>query len=109
MGADSVIAYFGVRYELSEEEMDACEAGEDERTLRARRAKLDYCFDRPTDGEGYFLYVGRRLANLGVEADVYEELSELGLLEIMAKTKTSLAKAEIAGEPALHFQLIAQY
>jgi len=109
MGADSFIAFFGVRFDLSEEELESCEAMEDTRIRRARKAKLDYCFDRATDGEKYFLYVGRSMAALGVEAGVYETLSESEFARVVSETKTRLAQAEISGEPSLHFQLIAQY
>ena len=109
MGADSFIAFFGVRFELSEEEMELCETREDDRIRRARKTKLDFCFDRPTDGEQYFLYVGRSLAGLGIEAKMYEKFSEAKLLEIVSETKTRLTQADISGEPALHLQLIAQY
>ena len=109
MGADSFIAFFGVRFELSEEEMELCETGDDDRIRRARKAKLDFCSDRATDGEKYFLYVGRSLADLLVEAGVYEKLSEAELIDVVSQTKTRLTQAEISGEPSLHFQLIAQY
>jgi hypothetical protein len=109
MGADSFIAFFGVRFELSEEEIEPCETKEDERIRRARKAKLDFCFDRPTDGEKYFLYVGRSLAGLGGEAEVYETLSEAQFLAVVSETKTRLTQAGISSEPSLHFQLIAQY
>jgi hypothetical protein len=109
MGADSFIAFFGVRFELLEEEIESCETRADERIRKARKAKLDFCFDRPTDGEKYFLYVGRSLAGLGVEAEVYEKLSEAELFEIVSQTKTRLTQAKIGGEPSFHFQLIAQY
>ena len=109
MGADTFIAIYGIRYELTDSEVESCERKDDERMKRARKAKLDFCFDRPTDGEHYFLYIGTTLASIGVEAEQYETMPEGEFSAKISETRRRLKDAGFNDEPSLHFQLIAQY
>ncbi len=58
MGADAFIAFCGLRYLLSDDEVEAVEANQDDRVKVARSAKLDAYFGRLTDGEPYFFSSG---------------------------------------------------
>jgi hypothetical protein len=108
MGADSFITIYGIRYELTDSEIESCETRSDERMKRARKAKLDFCFDRPTDGERYFLYIGTTLASIRVEAERYETMTEGEFSAKISETRRRLQDAGFNDEPSLHFQLIAQ-
>lgn len=109
MGADAFIAFYGVKFTLTQDEADACEEGSENRIKRARKARLDYVFDRLTDGEPYFLYVGASLAALGVEADSYTHVTEAELHSQVTETRVKLLAAGFTETPTFHFQLVAQY
>jgi len=109
MGADAFVAFYGVRYVLTDDEVEAVETNHDRRVRAARGAKLHTYMGRLTDGEPYFLLIGMRLGILGVENDSYRCLDASGLERIMADTKGKLAEAGLSDEPHLHLQLEAQY
>lgn len=109
MGADTFIAFCGVRYLLAESEIDAVEIHQDRRVLAARRVKLQTYFGRLTDGEPHFLLVGARLGVFGVENDSYGSFDAPTLARMMLDTRAKLAEAGLSGEPQLHLQLEAQY
>jgi len=112
MGADSFIAFYGIKFELdpdNEEELDACDTDADPRCLQARRAGLETFTGRMTEGEDYFLYVGRRVAWLGIEHDQHLRQSAEQLASVAADVKAKLRAADFAQPPELHFQFIGQY
>ncbi|MDR7272098.1 hypothetical protein J2X20_004772 [Pelomonas saccharophila] len=112
MGADSFIAFYGIKFELDpddEDELDACGADTDPRCQKARRAGLETFTGRMTDGEDYFLYVGRRVAWLGIEHDQHLKQSAEQLASIATDVKAKLRAADFAQAPELHFQFIGQY
>jgi hypothetical protein len=69
MGADAFIAFYGLRFELTDDELDSVERHADDRLLAARGANLHTHFGRPTDGEPHFLFVGTRLGVFGIEGE----------------------------------------
>ena len=112
MGADAFVAFFGVKFALDpddEETLDACGAGTDERCTRAVAAGLKTHSGRMSDGEDYFLLIGRRLAWLGIEHDPYECIAADDLNQIQLDVKRRLHAAGFVEEPALHLQFEAQY
>jgi hypothetical protein len=112
MGADSFIAFCGIKFELdpdNEEELDACGDDTDARCVRARRAGLETFTGRMTDGEDYFLYIGRRLAWLGIEHDQHLSQSAEQLAAVAADVKAKLKTADFSESPEIHFQFIGQY
>lgn len=109
MGADSFIAFYGLKYMLADAELDAIERGTDHRIIGARRAKLQTHFGRPTDGEPYFLLIGTRLAVLGIQSESERSLDSVELQQTVRDTVAKLEAAGLDGAPKLHLQLEAQY
>ena len=112
MGADSFIAFYGIKFELDpddEDELDACDTDADPRCQRAKRAGLETFTGRMTEGEDYFLYIGRRLAWLGIEHEQHLSQSAEQLSSAVADVKAKLQAAGSVQPPELHFQFIGQY
>lgn len=110
MGADRVYVFFGVRQLVSsDEELEQLERRSDPRFEAARKARLQVCLDRPTDGEAHFLLIGTRIGTLGVEDASQADLSETEFHAVAASTRAKLKDAGFPEEPKLHFQLVAQY
>ena len=112
MGADAFIAFYGIKFELDpddEDELDACDTGADARCLKARQVGLESYTGRMTDGEDYFLYIGARLASLGIEHDQYVAQSVEQLSSLATDVKAKLKAADFSQPPGLHFQFIGQY
>jgi hypothetical protein len=112
MGADSFIAFYGIKIKLdpdNEDELDACGARTDDRCKAAERVGLESFSGRMTDGEDYFLYIGQKLAWLGVEHAPYtrQTLSQLSAAAIDVERK--LKEAGFAQSAEMHFQFIGQY
>jgi len=112
MGADSFIAVYGIKIALdpnNEDEVDACDSRTDPRCLAARKVGLESFSGRMTDGEDYFLYIGKRIAWVGVENEQYSAQTIERLLSVAEEVATKLKAAGFSQLPELHFQLIAQY
>ena len=112
MGADSFISVYGVKIALDpgdEDELDACGAETDPRCLAAKRAGLESFSGRMTDREDYFLFIGRRLAWLGIEHDQHSTQSIERLSSVASDVNAKLKMAGFSQPPDLHFQFIGQY
>ncbi|WP_428304838.1 hypothetical protein [Lacipirellula sp.] len=110
MGADSVIAFYGVRYEVGDaDEVDALETSQDERLRIAKLAKLQTWCGRTTDGEPYHLLVGRKLGAFGVQGEVSRDYSADDLAAIARTVDETLIAHGFVGEPRFWFILEAQY
>jgi hypothetical protein len=112
VGADSFVAFFGIKLSLDPEDedvLDACGDETDSRCVTAKAAGLQVHSGRMTDGEDYFLYVGRRLGWIGLQHDKHTTLSEPQFLEIAASVRRRLLEAGFQEQPELHLQLEAQY
>jgi hypothetical protein len=112
VGADSFVAFFGIKLSLDPEDedvLDACGDETDSRCVTAKAAGLQVHSGRMTDGEDYFLYIGHRLGWLGLEHESYAALSEPQFLEIAASVRKKLVEAGFHEQPKLHLQLEAQY
>jgi hypothetical protein len=112
MGADYFLAFYGIKVALDpddEIEQEACGLGTDPRCIRAKSAGLQTHAGRMTEGEDYFLYICRRLASIGVEADPHTAHSIAGVVAIAHDTAQRLKDAGFTEQPAMHLQLEAQY
>jgi len=108
MGADSVIAFFGIKLPLdTEDEID--DEVTDPRCEAAKAVGLQVHSGRMTDGEDLFLYVGQPLGWIGLEHESHVMLSEPQFLEIAASVRKRLVEAGFQEQPKLHLQLEAQY
>lgn len=112
MGADSFLAFYGIKLALDpddEDTLDACGEGTDARCVAAKQAGLESFSGRMTDGEDCFLFIGRRVAWLGLEHDSHAARSAEQLAATAADVQTRLQTAGFAQAPALHLQFIGQY
>jgi len=109
LGANAFIAFYGLRYTLTDAEMDAVEQNSDERVIAARRAKLQTYPGRLTDGQPHYLLVGTRLGVFGIENESVRSVDTSELEEIMRGTTEKLNAAGLPGAPQLHLQFEAQY
>lgn len=112
MGADSFLAFYGVKFALdpeNDDEIDACGEETDPRCIAAKRVGLDVFSGRMSDGQDYFLFVGRRLAWLGLEHDKHSIHTHAGLSYVVGDVDVKLQAAGIMQLPSLHMQFIGQY
>jgi len=112
MGADSFIAFYGIKIKVDpadEDMLDALDSRSDPRLKAAGQVGLHTHRGRMTDGEDYFLYVGHSIGWLGVENDAYVEVSLDKLIEMAARVQAKLKEAGFRETPALHLQLQAQH
>ncbi len=105
MSADSSIAYFGFRFEISSDEIAGLEDRTDTRLVAALSQNLDdFWSNFGSPGEQYLLFIGTHLAWLGPENNLSIMVTAHEMLNIIATTKAKLAAAGFAGEPSFHFQ-----
>src|SRR5262249_20758136 len=112
MGADAFVAFFGVKIALDpddEETLDAVGSGTDKRCKAAKAVGLQTQGGRMTDGEDYFLLIGRRLGWLGLEHEQYVRIAGEDLAELQLDVRRKLQAAGFAEEPAMHLQFVGQY
>lgn len=112
MGGDSFLAFYGIKFALSpqdEAELDACGSRTDPRCIAARRVGLDSFSGRLTNGEDYFLYLGKRIAMLGLENDTHSAQSADHLSTLAEQVSAQLKAAGFTQPAEFHFQLIAEY
>jgi hypothetical protein len=112
MGADHFLGFYGIKIALdpnNEEEQEACGLGTDPRCIRALAAGLQTHTGRMTDGEDYFLYIGRRLTSIGLQAESHTTHTVAGVVAMASDIDPRLVQAGFRERPALHFQLQAQY
>jgi len=105
MSSDTCIAYFGLRIEISADEVEGVELRSDQRVVAARRAGLKYYFGNFGGlHERYLLFVGDQIGLLGLENSDAIGLSLEDVRELMDKTKAKLIEAGFEGAPSLHLQ-----
>lgn len=106
MSAPSCLAFFGIRFELSREEIELVETRADERVVRARRSRLDhYAGKFVLDGrERWLLFVGKKIANVGPEMGMAADLDRVELERALEDTSRSLVAAGWSGPPRLFIQ-----
>src|SRR5687768_7989361 len=106
MGADLLVVYFGLRYEIeSGGDVEGLERRDDPRMSAARKAGLSTYWGRENDAGGYYLLVGTELGRFGVESRSRAELGEGELGNVAEQTRQKLHEAGLQGEPRFHFQL----
>lgn len=107
MGSDRFIAMYGVKFDVAAEQLESFA----ERWLVvARRAGLRTWSGRTTEGSVSHVVVGLMVGDLGVEGrDLQVTLTDEQHAILVRDTRSKLAKAGVAGEPALHLLFEAQY
>ena len=107
MSADSFLAYFGLRFEISPEEIAGAEARSDWRMVAARKVGLTCHWGN--FGDAYLLFVGKQIGVLGAEHAEEVRVSSADFLEVSARTRDKLREAGLEGEPALHFRWLPDF
>jgi hypothetical protein len=112
MGADAFVAFYGIKVVLDPNDEDMLDAVGDDSDPRCQRALtfgLHTHAGRMTEGEDYFLFIGRRLGWLGLEHASHVQVDMHHLSDLHALVRAKLIEAGFSGTPALHLQLTAQY
>jgi hypothetical protein len=105
MSANACIAYYGLRFEVRRDEIEALENRSDPRMLAARKAGLKHYWGNfGAPGDKYLLFIGAQLAKLGPENSSEMTLSSRDLQSTMESTKAKLQAAGLTGDPLLHLQ-----
>jgi hypothetical protein len=105
MSASACVVFYGIRFEVRPDEVDALEMRSDPRIQAARKAGLKhYWANFGLPGERYLLFVGASLGVLGSENQAEVALSLPDLQAACESTKAKLVGAGLAGEPALYLQ-----
>jgi hypothetical protein len=112
MSADGFVLYYGLRWEISQDDeatINALEMRSDQRTQAARRHGLETYWGRTEQEDRYFLAVGKELGVFGREGHNVARFEDAQLLRIMDETKQKLKAAGFDGKPALHCQFEPDY
>jgi hypothetical protein len=105
MSANACLVYYGLRFEVSRNEIENLETRSDARMVAARKAGLRHFwanFGAP--GERHLLFIGAQLAIMGPENKLELAMQSQELLTLMESTKAKLHTAALAGEPSLYLQ-----
>ena len=103
MSAESTLAFWGIRFELAPSDLEPCSTRSDLRQQKARAIGLDqYWGNFGGELELYLLFVGKRLAVIGVENASELALSKAQLLAAIEETNAKLLQQGFQEEPALH-------
>ena len=105
MSAEATVAFYGVRFPVSEDEITALEERSHPRILEARQNGLKYYWGNfAAPNEEYALFIGDNLGILGVENERRVQLSPEELLARVQETNAKLKRAAIMQSPMLYLQ-----
>ena len=105
MSASACVVYFGIRYEVSEDEISALELRTDPRQRAAKQVGLDsYWGNFGGPDERYVLLVGTRIAILGPEDASSSSITAARLQDIAIRTEGRLDDAGLDGLCSLHVE-----
>ena len=95
MGAESFLLYYGLRFAVSEEEIESMETKTHPFQVEAVKAGLDSWWGNyATDGgEDYYFFVGKQLGVFGAEYSGFLSVSDEGLAQVLQETKEKLKQA----------------
>ena len=105
MSASACVVYFGIRYEISEDEISALELRIDPRQRAAKEVGLNsYWQNFGGPDERYVLLVGTQIAILGPEDALSSSITAARLQDIVSQTEGRLNEAGLEGPRSLHFE-----
>lgn len=103
--SQSTVVFYGLRFEISGDEIEACEDRTHAHIVTARRHGLAHFWDEVSgDGQRYVLFVGSRLGWLGPENDLDVGIQRVDLLRVIESTDAKLMAAGFQEFAALHIQ-----
>ena len=113
MGADLLIVYYGIRYEVPEAEIEQIENEKHNLIIAATQAKLNYFSARFDDDitkpEVHYLFIGTEMGIFGREYQLQKQINAEALISLMTDTQAKLRNAKINGEPHLWLQFRPDY
>lgn len=105
MSAESCVIFYGVSFELIDDEIEICELRKDPRMQMARGAGLDCHWGAfGIDQERYLLFIGLLLGIFGPEHRLEGQYSPESLLSAFQEVNKKLQDAGLQGEPKLFVQ-----
>jgi hypothetical protein len=108
MSADACVVYYGLRFEVAPDEIEALERRTDQRMVAARSAGLKtFWANFGAPDKRYLLFVGAELGLLGLEGEAAVQVDDRELQAIIESTVAKLQSAGLPGEPKLHMQWYA--
>jgi hypothetical protein len=103
MSAESTIIFYGVRLELPEEEITSLEERSHHLIVKARQNGLKFYWGNfAAKGNKYLLFIGDKLAVLGVENEREIQIAPADLNRRIQDTAMRLQKAQIDEQPMLY-------
>jgi hypothetical protein len=105
MSASACYVYYGLRFEIVDDEIEGLETRSDFRLVAARRAKLKHFWGNfGGAGELHLLFVGAEVGALGPENDLEVAIPTTELIALMESTNSKLKEAGFTDEPALYLR-----
>lgn len=105
MSSSACIAYFGLRFDVSVNEVDSLEQRRDARQIVAKGVGLSsYWGNFGGEIERYVLLIGTKIAILGIEDEATATLSNEQLSKVMIETMDRLRSANFADGAGLHLE-----
>lgn len=105
MSAPICIAFYGIRFELGQSEIEPLEERSDQRLVAARKNGLKHYWGNfGIPGEKWLLFIGASLGEFGVEGQPDAEFDKQALQSLMAETESKLLLAGFNQVPKFYFQ-----
>ena len=105
MSADACVVYYGLCFEIGENEIEDCERRRDSRIIAARSSHLNYYWaDFGMSDERNMIFVGTEIGVFGPENLLEVRLSRLDMQQIQQQTEEKLGRSGLQGEPKLLVQ-----
>ena len=105
MSASHCLVFFGIRLQISPSEVESVERRIDPRMKRAQASGLQcYWSDFGSEGERYYLYIGKQVGIFGIENKSEMHLSIDDLTKLASETNIKLNQAGFGGTSELFVQ-----
>ena len=104
--ADTTIAFFGIRRELSENEIETLEDRSHPAISQSRIVGLEHYWGNfGSPGERYLLFIGKSVGKIGIEDSLEAELTADVFGQLMSDVSRRLSQAGYSAVPKLFLQL----
>lgn len=107
MSSNACVVYFGIRYDVKPDEIEALEARSDERVQKARKAGLSSYWANFGPGDRHVLLIGSKLGVLGPEDRLSLTLDANNVVDLVSATNKKLEAAGFEPRGALHCEWLS--
>jgi hypothetical protein len=105
MSANTCLVYFGLRFEIPADGLEALETRSDQRIVAARKVGLkSYWGNFAAPEARYLLFIGAQVAVMGLGNQSQVTLSVPEFEAVVTSVRVKLEAAGLAGTPALHIE-----